>query len=69
MNKFTIVDKKYISYYGGYAQVIFNGKYTFHIWENKEDTNELCNILNNLIEQSKENVKLKKKINELRMVE
>lgn len=69
MNKFTIVGKEYISYYGGYAQVISNGEYIFNIWEDKEDTNELCNILNNLIEQSKENIKLKEKINELRMVE
>lgn len=52
MNKFKITGKEFVSYYGGYAFVISNEEYIFHVWEDEEDTNELCNLLNNLIEQS-----------------
>lgn len=44
--RFIIVGEEYVSYYGGYAQVISNGALEFMIWEEKEDAQKLCDLLN-----------------------
>lgn len=43
-----IIDKEFISYYGGYAYLISNGDCKFHVWEKKEDAQKVCDILNEL---------------------
>lgn len=57
-----IIDKEFISYYGGYACLISNGDCKFHVWEKKEDAQKVCDRLNELYE---ENHQLKRQIGNL----
>ena len=43
-----IIDKEFISYYGGHAYLISNGDCKFHVWENKENAQKVCDMLNEL---------------------
>lgn len=51
--QFKIIDKEFISYYGGDAYLISNGDCKFHVWENKEDAQKVCDKLNNLVDENK----------------
>lgn len=51
-NRFAIIGQEYVSYYGGYAQIISNGTLQFMIWEEKEDAQKLCDLLNGLYEKN-----------------
>ena len=44
--QFVIIDKEWISYTGGYAYVVSNGECEFSLWEDKEDTQKVCDYLN-----------------------
>lgn len=49
MSKFTIVDEEWICYAsGGYAYTVSNGKCEFVLWEDKNDTQKICDWLNEL---------------------
>lgn len=48
-----IIDEQFISYYGGYAYLITNGDYMFHVWERKEDAQKVCAKLNEVIQENK----------------
>lgn len=64
--RWKIIDEEFISYTGGNAIIISNGDFKFAIWETKEDTQKVCNKLNELHD---ENHKIKsillKKVEEL----
>lgn len=61
--RFTIIDKQFISYYGGDGHQISDGECKFWLWHNKEESQKVCDKLNNLID---ENEQLKKEIEELK---
>lgn len=47
MSKFTIIDEEWICYAsGGYAYTVSNGKCEFVLWEDKNDTQKICDWLN-----------------------
>ena len=61
MNKrFTIVDEQFISYYGGTGHKISNGECGFWLWHSKEESQKVCDKLNNILD---ENEQLKETIN------
>ena len=46
-SKFTIIDEEWICYAsGGYAYTVSNGKCEFVLWEDKEDAQKVCDVLN-----------------------
>ena len=51
--QWRIIDKKFISYTGGYAYVISNGDCRFCVWERKEDVQKVCDKLNKLAEKNR----------------
>ena len=46
--QFTIVGEEYVGYTQGNAYIISNGECKFSVWENKEDTQKVCDFLNEL---------------------
>ena len=53
MNKnkrFKIIDKQFISYYGGYAYLIGNGNFKFWLWHNESESQKVCDKLNSIME-------------------
>ena len=58
--QFTIVDKQFISYYGGVGHKISNGECGFWLWHNKEESQKVCDKLNFILDK---NEQLKQRIN------
>ena len=54
--QFKIIDKQFISYYGGDGHQISDGDCKFWLWHNKEESQKVCDKLNKLLN---ENEKLK----------
>lgn len=52
--QFKILEEVYVSYTGGTAYLIGNGNVQFHVWENKEDTEQVCKCLNVLIDENEQ---------------
>jgi hypothetical protein len=48
-NQWQIIDEEFISYTGGTAQLISNGKCKVHLWETPEGAQLFCDRLNDLI--------------------
>ena len=44
--RFTITDKEWICYAGGYAYTVSNGKCEFALWEDEDDAQKVCDYLN-----------------------
>lgn len=61
--RFTIVNEEFILYFSGTAHKISNGECTFRLWHNKEESQTVCDKLN---EVHKENIKLKKENEQLK---
>ena len=57
--RFTIIDKQFISYYGGYGHQISDGECKFWLWHNKEESQKVCDKLNSVLD---ENEKLKQQL-------
>lgn len=61
--RFTIVTEEFILYFSGTAHKISNGECTFRLWHNKEESQKVCDKLNEL---NKENEQLKQENTELK---
>ena len=55
--RFKIIDKEFISYYGGNGHLISNGNCKFWLWHDESESQKVCDKLNIIIE---ENEQLKK---------
>ena len=44
--RFTIIGQEYVSFYGGYAQIVSNGTFEFRVWEEEEVAQKICDLLN-----------------------
>lgn len=44
--RFTITNKEWICYNGGYAYTVSNGECEFALWEDEEDAQKVCDYLN-----------------------
>ena len=60
---FKIIDKEFISYYGGYGHLISNGDCKFWLWHDESGSQKVCDKLNIIME---ENEQLKKEKEELK---
>lgn len=60
--RFKIIDKEFISYYGGYGHLISNGNCKFWLWHDESGSQKVCDKLNIIME---ENEQLKLRIKEL----
>ena len=61
-NRFKIIDKEFISYYGGNGHLISNGNCKFWLWHDESGSQKVCDKLNIIME---ENEQLKKRIKAL----
>ena len=61
--RFKIIDKEFISYYGGNGHLISNGNCKFWLWHDESGSQKVCDKLNIIME---ENEQLKKENKELR---
>ena len=52
--RYTISDKQFISYYGGEGHQISDGECKFWLWHNKEESQKVCDKLNNLIDENEQ---------------
>ena len=50
--RWKIIDKQFISYYGGDGHKISNGECGFWLWHNKEDSQKVCDKLNKLHDEN-----------------
>lgn len=50
--RFTIVSEEFILYFSGTAHKISNGECTFRLWHNKEESQKVCDKLNELNEEN-----------------
>lgn len=57
--RFTIVDEQFISYYGGNGYLISNGECEIWLWHSKEESQKVCDKLNNILD---DNEQLKQKL-------
>ena len=57
--RWEIIDKQFISYYGGDGHKISNGKCGFWLWHSKEESQKVCDKLNSILD---ENEQLKKEL-------
>ena len=66
--RFKIVDKQFISYYGGTGYKISNEECGFWLWHNKNESQKVCDKLNSILDENeqlkKENEFLKKRCDE-----
>lgn len=62
-NKLYSIEGRFISYDGGHAYLLSNDECKFWVWQNKEESQEVCDKLNEIIE---ENERLKKEIQEVK---
>ena len=64
--RFKIIDKQFISYYGGNAHLISNGNCKFWLWHDESGSQKVCDKLNIIMEENeqlkKENEQLKKDV-------
>ena len=60
--RFKIVDEQFISYYGGCGYLISNGECKIWLWHSKEESQKVCDKLNNILD---ENEQLKQTIKEV----
>lgn len=60
--QWKIIDEQFISYYGGTGHLISDGECEFWLWHNREESQKVCDMLNELVF---ENNKLKQFIKEL----
>ena len=69
--RFTIVDEEFISYYGGTGHKISNGECGFWLWHSKEESQKVCDKLNELNEENeklrKENEQLEERVKQLQI--
>ena len=63
--RFTIIDEQFISYYGGTGHLISNGECKIWLWHSKEESQKVCDKLNNVLD---ENEQLKQRIKELELL-
>ena len=61
--RFKIVDKQFISYYGGTGYKISNEECGFWLWHNKNESQKVCDKLNSILD---ENEQLKKELKRCR---
>lgn len=61
--RFKIIDKEFISYYGGNGHLISNGNCKFWLWHDESESQKVCDKLNIIMEENeqlkKENERLK----------
>ena len=50
MAEWRIVDERFISYYGGTGHLISNNECKFWLWHSREESQRVCDMLNNLQE-------------------
>ena len=64
--RFKIVDKQFISYYGGTGYKISNEECGFWLWHNKNESQKVCDKLNSILDENeqlkKENYELDKRL-------
>lgn len=64
--RFKIVDKQFISYYGGTGYKISNEECGFWLWHNKNESQKVCDKLNSILYENeqlkKENYELHKRL-------
>ena len=64
--RFKIVDKQFISYYGGTGYKISNEECGFWLWHNKNESQKVCDKLNSILDENeqlkKENYELHKRL-------
>ena len=63
--RFTIIDKEFISYYGGNGYLISNGECKIWLWHSKEESQKVCDKLNSIPD---ENEQLKKRIDRIDII-
>lgn len=51
---FKLIGERFISDEVGYVQIISNGYLVYHLWEDKEDAQSICDDLNILIDRNKQ---------------
>ncbi len=51
-NQFKIIDKQFISYYGGYGHLISNGNCKFWLWHDEAGSQKVCDTLNIIMEEN-----------------
>ena len=52
--RFTIIDKEFISYYGGNGYLISNGECKIWLWHSKEESQKVCDKLNSIIDENEQ---------------
>ena len=50
--RFKIVDKQFISYYGGTGYKISNEECCFWLWHNKNESQKVCDKLNSILDEN-----------------
>ena len=50
--RFKIVDEQFISYYGGTGHKISNEECGFWLWHNKNESQKVCDKLNNILDEN-----------------
>ena len=50
--RFKIIDKQFISYYGGYGHLISNGNCKFWLWHDESGSQKVCDTLNIIMEEN-----------------
>lgn len=58
--RFTIVDEQFISYYGGTGHLISNGECKIWLWHSKEESQKVCDKLNNILDENEQLKSIKK---------
>lgn len=53
-NRFKIIDKEFISYYGGNGHLISNGNCKFWLWHDESGSQKVCDKLNIIIEENEQ---------------
>ena len=52
--RFKIIDKQFISYYGGDGHQISDGDCKFWLWHNQEESQKVCDKLNDLLDENEQ---------------
>ena len=52
--RFKIVDKQFISYYGGTGYKISNEECGFWLWHNKNESQKVCDKLNSILDENEQ---------------
>ena len=62
--RFKIIDKQFISYYGGDGHQISDGDCKFWLWHNQEESQKVCDKLNDLLDENEQLRKDKQRLYE-----